>query len=314
MHLNSFNKLVKYLLETNEGVFRYSDLTGEPQLEPGEDIYFTRYRYDNGRTHEVEISEEEFEKMKKELLREIDAGYFTFHGRDYFKRGQFTNRTNKKLFNSQGYIKKLEDMLSRHLNHKIVLFLNDTEEPQRRPFTDINNSDSNHKHTSVAIEVPSDVIGLELSMHDNEGDDIGLGGDIGLTMLSPWMVGHRLGHQMPYNVARGVYDILYNLMKSYVDISRPYEYLILPIEKLKQMFNFKSLNDDVENNFSFALVDDRVIGEFYREVFAQYAKYGRIFIHNIGTDTEREEATRKIGNIFSQWLDTLRGEVINIDE
>ena len=101
MKYNSFNNLVQHLLEANEGVFRYSDLTGEPQLEVGEDKYFTRY-IDRLRREEVkeEISEKEYEEAKVRALKGLTDGYFSLDEVFYYKEGLSDNRTNKKLFNS----------------------------------------------------------------------------------------------------------------------------------------------------------------------------------------------------------------------
>ena len=306
MHLNSFNKLVNYLLETNEGVFRYSDLTGEPQLEIGEDKYFRRYKDDSQGS---EISEEEFEKAKAIALKDLTNGYFTLSNIDYYKEGLSDNRTNKKLFNSQGYINKLENMLTVHLNHKIALFLNDTEKPYI-PRDANYRKYANIKPTSVAVEVPSDVIGLELSMYDNLGDEPDT-----LAMLTPWIVGHRLGHQMPVEVARGIYNILDRLIRDnrhMIDF-KDYDSTTLPINVVRSMFNFKSIKNS--DNYFFVMIDDEAgqIGEFYHEIFAQYAKYGKVTIHNVGTPEERADTARQIEQIFSSWLDTLKGEVTNID-
>lgn len=310
MKYNSFNNLVQHLLEANEGVFRYSDLTGEPQLEVGEDKYFTRY-IDRLRREEVkeEISEKEYEEAKVRALKGLTDGYFSLDEVFYYKEGLSDNRTNKKLFNSQGYINKLENMLTVHLNHKIALFLNDTEKPYIPRDANFRR-DANIKPTSVTVEVPSDVIGLELSMYDNLGDEPDT-----LAMLTPWIVGHRLGHQMPIEVARGIYNILDRLIRDnrhMIDF-KDYDSTTLPINVVKSMFNFKSIKNS--DDYFFYMIDDEAgrKGEFYHEIFAQYAKYGKVTIHNVGTPQERADTARQIEQVFSGWLDTLKGEVTNID-
>jgi hypothetical protein len=308
MHLNSFNKLVKYLLETNEGVFRYSDLTGEPVAEPK-----SKYLNFGG-----EISQQEYEQAKKRGER------------DLVKTGTKTSEANKRMFAKDSYIKQLENMLSKHLKHKIVIFLNDTDSPydywydgEKKPSqTYFYNPPKYSQKSHVTIEVPDDVIGIELSMLDQADDD-----NPTLTMLTPWMVGHRMGHQI-FDISsmsqykEQVKDILkkllerngLNLVHDKISLNYPnlIPHEIIPYEIAVKMFNFKSIKEaGTGENYGY---DSYANGEFYNEIFAQYAKYGKVTIHYPGTLEERASTARQIEQVFSSWLDTLRGKVINIDE
>ena len=309
MHLNSFNKLVKYLLEANEGVFRYSDLTGEPVAEPSSK--YLKYG--------EEISQQEYEQAVGEGSRGV--------GRSNTK----TSKAKKRIFAKDSYIKQLENMLSKHLKHKMVIFLNDIDNPYdywssssgestQSFFDNVYKSKQNQK-SHVTIEVPGDVIGIELSMLDEQSFD----GIDTLTMLTPWMVGHRMGHQI-FDVGSQyktqVQDILKKLLKrnglnlvhDRLGLSNPYitPHEIIPYEIAVRMFNFKSIKES-ESRDSIGY-DEYASGEFYNELFAQYAKYGKVTIHYPGTPEERAYTARQIEQVFSNWLDTLKGRVTNIDE
>ena len=331
MHLNSFNKLVKYLLETNEGVYRYSDITSIPQ--DSRETAYLKIVYtpvtDSAKSGSTEIiSKQEYDAAKNRALKiqaavhpfsilqaYVHEDEFTIHEEDgtsiNYAKNTKTFNVNRRLFNSKNYIKTLEQTLNKHLKHKIAIFLNDVED------------------NSITIEIPGDVIGLEVSMLSLDDRDLSdeINAAVGVTMLTPWMVGHRLGHQL-FNVSfvNGRYiepkqksqilDILLNLLKKYnigrsiKAISRDGKDFILDYIVAKKMFNFKSLRDLSSSNDH----ESYMMGEFYNELFAQYAKYGKVTIHYPGTPEERADTARQIEQVFSNWLDTLKGRVTNIDE